>query len=82
MRHVIWSFRKLRTVGVTRHAVGVAGHLYYRRCATFARAMEAPIYVGAIDQGTTSTRFIVYDKAAREVASHQLEFEQIHPQAG
>ena len=39
-------------------------------------------YVGAIDQGTTSTRFIVFDKAARIVAVAQKEHEQIFPQPG
>jgi glycerol kinase len=39
-------------------------------------------YVGAIDQGTTSTRFMVFDKAARMVAVAQREHEQIFPRAG
>ncbi|RME09320.1 MAG: glycerol kinase, partial [Ardenticatenia bacterium] len=39
-------------------------------------------YVGAIDQGTTSTRFMVFDHSGLEVAKHQLEHEQIYPQAG
>ncbi len=39
-------------------------------------------YVGAIDQGTTSTRFMVFDHDGNEVAKHQLEHEQILPQAG
>ncbi|MCA1575076.1 MAG: glycerol kinase GlpK [Acidobacteria bacterium] len=39
-------------------------------------------YVGAVDQGTTSTRFMVFDHAGREVARHQLEHKQILPQAG
>lgn len=39
-------------------------------------------YVGAIDQGTTSTRFMVFDHAGCEVARHQLEHKQILPQAG
>ncbi|MCU0476882.1 MAG: FGGY family carbohydrate kinase, partial [Anaerolineae bacterium] len=39
-------------------------------------------YVGALDQGTTSTRFILFDKGGRIVASHQLEHQQIFPQAG
>jgi glycerol kinase len=42
----------------------------------------APAYIGALDQGTTSTRFIVYDELAHQVASHQLEHRQICPQAG
>ncbi|MCZ4548379.1 glycerol kinase GlpK [Gordonia rubripertincta] len=39
-------------------------------------------YIGAIDQGTTSTRFMIFDHAGNEVARHQLEHEQIMPQAG
>lgn len=39
-------------------------------------------FVGAIDHGTTSTRFMVFDHAGREVARHQLEHEQILPRAG
>jgi glycerol kinase len=39
-------------------------------------------YVGAIDQGTTSTRFMVFDQAARVVAVAQKEHEQIYPRPG
>jgi glycerol kinase len=39
-------------------------------------------YVGALDQGTTSTRFMVFDEQGREVAKHQLEHRQILPAAG
>lgn len=39
-------------------------------------------FVGAVDQGTTSTRFMVFDVDGREVARHQLEHEQILPRAG
>ena len=39
-------------------------------------------YVGAIDQGTTSTRFIIFDHASNPVASAQTEHEQIFPQPG
>ncbi|MDQ4079063.1 MAG: glycerol kinase GlpK [Chloroflexota bacterium] len=38
-------------------------------------------YVGAVDQGTTSTRFMVFDHGGNEVARHQLEHEQILPRA-
>jgi glycerol kinase len=41
-----------------------------------------PRFVGAIDQGTTSTRFMVFDHAGREVGRHQLEHDQILPAAG
>src|SRR5215471_15131018 len=39
-------------------------------------------YVGALDQGTTSTRFIVLDRDGRIVSSAQKEHAQIYPQAG
>src|SRR6202158_1976499 len=39
-------------------------------------------YIGAIDQGTTSTRFCVFDAAGKIVASAQKEHQQIYPQPG
>ena len=39
-------------------------------------------YVAAIDQGTTSTRCMIFDHDGAEVGRHQLEHEQILPQAG
>ena len=39
-------------------------------------------YVGAIDQGTTSTRFMIFDREANIIASHQLEHRQIFPKPG
>src|SRR4051812_28472944 len=41
-----------------------------------------PDFVGAVDQGTTSTRFMIFDHSGNEVAKHQLEHEQIMPQPG
>jgi glycerol kinase len=39
-------------------------------------------FVGAIDQGTTSTRFMVFDRAGAVVAMAQREHRQIYPQPG
>jgi glycerol kinase len=39
-------------------------------------------YVGAIDQGTTSTRFIVFDERGALVTVAQKEHQQIYPQPG
>ncbi|MFB4317069.1 glycerol kinase GlpK [Actinomadura sp. 21ATH] len=39
-------------------------------------------FVGALDQGTTSTRFMIFDHGGNEIARHQLEHEQILPRAG
>ncbi|TEB36729.1 glycerol kinase [Coprinellus micaceus] len=39
-------------------------------------------FVGALDCGTTSVRFIVFNKYADIIAQHQLEFPQYYPQPG
>lgn len=39
-------------------------------------------YVGAIDQGTTSSRFMIFDRESGVLASHQLEHRQIYPKPG
>ena len=39
-------------------------------------------YVGAVDQGTTSTRFIIFDKGGRIVGLDQKEHEQIFSKPG
>ena len=39
-------------------------------------------YLVALDQGTTSSRAIVFDVAGRVLSVHAIEFEQIYPQPG
>jgi glycerol kinase len=39
-------------------------------------------YVGAIDQGTTSSRFVLFDRDGRIAAIDQHEHEQINPRPG
>ena len=39
-------------------------------------------YIMAIDQGTTSSRAIIFNKKAEIIASSQKEFPQIFPQSG
>jgi glycerol kinase len=48
----------------------------------FCRRYKLANYVGAIDQGTTSTRFIVFDRSGRVVAIARREHEQIYPKPG
>ena len=42
----------------------------------------ADTYVGAIDQGTTGTRFMIFDHDGRIVASAYETHEQIYPEPG
>ena len=41
-----------------------------------------PKYIAAIDQGTTSTRCILFDHGGNIVAADQREHEQIYPRPG
>lgn len=45
-------------------------------------ASSEEVFVGSIDQGTTSTRFLIFDKAGEPVNVHQEEFSQIYPHPG
>ncbi|KAF2434513.1 glycerol kinase [Tothia fuscella] len=40
------------------------------------------VFIGAIDAGTTSSRFIIFDGTGNPVAQHQIEFKQKYPQSG
>ncbi|KAK4127205.1 glycerol kinase-like protein [Parathielavia appendiculata] len=39
-------------------------------------------FVGSIDQGTTSSRFLIFNGEGDPVASHQIEFENLYPRSG
>ena len=39
-------------------------------------------YIVALDQGTTSSRAVIFDDQGRMVASHNIEFAQIYPHPG
>ena len=39
-------------------------------------------YVASIDQGTTSTRCMIFNHSGQSIGMHQMEHEQIMPQAG
>ena len=39
-------------------------------------------YIGAIDQGTTSTRFMIFEQTGQVIAIDQKEHEQIFPKPG
>src|SRR6185436_3695130 len=46
------------------------------------RSTNLAEFIAAIDQGTTSTRCMIFDHDGAEVGRHQLEHEQILPKAG
>lgn len=40
------------------------------------------VFTAAVDQGTTSSRFLIFDSAGIPKTSHQEEFPQIYPNSG
>jgi len=52
------------------------------RFTTSKENVLAQFFIGSIDQGTTSTRFIIFDGTGQPVASHQHEFQQHYPESG
>lgn len=44
--------------------------------------MAGKKFIGAIDNGTTSTRFLIFDHTGNPVAEHQAEFKQMYPHSG
>ncbi|CAM3805743.1 glycerol kinase GlpK [Smaragdicoccus niigatensis] len=50
--------------------------------ATVHKKSDEPKFVAAIDQGTTSTRCMIFDQSGRVLGSAQREHEQIFPRAG
>jgi glycerol kinase len=52
------------------------------RFTTSKENVLAQFFIGSIDQGTTSSRFIIFDGTGQPVASHQHEFRQHYPESG
>src|SRR5688500_9442315 len=48
----------------------------------FKRNQLTKQYILALDQGTTSSRAIIFDRAGKIVGQSSREFEQIYPQPG
>src|SRR6516164_9361175 len=60
--------------------VGIAANLDHRERVREGGTVAD--FVGAVDQGTTSTRFMIFDHSGSEVARHQREHTQIMPRPG
>lgn len=43
---------------------------------------EEQSFVGSIDQGTTSSRFLIFNDQGEPVANHQIEFDNLYPASG
>src|SRR5271165_3988603 len=72
------------TGGPARRArrFGAASAIMARANPRREESLRMASYIGAIDQGTTSSRFIVFDRSGRIVSTAQKEHEQIFPKPG
>src|SRR5271165_4161852 len=61
---------------------GAASAIMARANPRREESLRMASYIGAIDQGTTSSRFIVFDRSGRIVSTAQKEHEQIYPKPG
>ena len=59
--------------------LGVENH---RPQFIMAAEFSEKVYVGAIDQGTTSSRFILFDRSGNMVGSASKEHKQLYPNQG
>lgn len=60
----------------------VVSNCFVRHFSDSRSNMSAPAsnmsYIGSIDEGTSSTRFILFDHYGKHVASHQIELKQYY----
>ena len=50
--------------------------------STTEEGKEKGLFIGSIDCGTTSSRFLIFNREGIPVASHQIEFENMYPESG
>jgi glycerol kinase len=55
---------------------------FYKFFLQLEKEVKMAKYIGAIDLGTTSNRFIIFDKKGEIIGVDQMEHEQIFPQPG
>src|ERR1700744_3702904 len=80
MQPVYPELRKRRSAGVGK--VGRIVSAATARSPPSRGGKQLAEFIASIDQGTTSTRCMIFDHDGIEVGRHQLEHEQILPRAG
>ncbi|RMD41250.1 hypothetical protein DV735_g3869, partial [Chaetothyriales sp. CBS 134920] len=56
------------------------GELFERNVGN--KADPKKTFIGSVDNGTTSSRFLIFDASGELVTQHQIEFKQIYPHSG
>ncbi|KAL9019161.1 MAG: hypothetical protein Q9185_003542 [Variospora sp. 1 TL-2023] len=83
---VLWRFLRTsqHSKTIPRHVMAASEHAAQAEQGVPLRSQKdlGKCFIGSIDQGTTSTRFMIFNGHGVPVASHQVEFKQIYPQSG
>jgi glycerol kinase len=71
---------------LVEHTNGADGESHDRHLSTgVSETREEKVahwFIGSIDQGTTSSRFLIFNGEGNPIASHQIEFENMYPEPG
>ncbi|KAL8363383.1 hypothetical protein RB601_009245 [Gaeumannomyces tritici] len=70
---------QVENAAVAQHVENVAQP---REAQPVVQDTEGEVFVGSIDQGTTSSRFIIFNRQGEPVEGHQIEFENLYPESG
>ncbi|KAF9466043.1 glycerol kinase [Collybia nuda] len=80
-RGILRSYGAVR-IPIKSYLVPRPSFLLFSRSVSHMASLKQGEFVGSLDCGTTSVRFIIFDKYADIVAQHQLEFPQYYPNPG
>lgn len=72
----------LASLSANSNIINMGDHNSVSSHESFVSVSNHESFIGSIDQGTTSTRFLIFNKDGEPVASHQVEFSQIYPESG
>ena len=70
------------TPSKTGHALAIPSGQFWLHGDRCFHPMSDPLYLLALDQGTTSSRAILFDRSGNTVATEQAEFRQSYPRPG
>lgn len=72
----------LREMYIKRARFFLISFYFLLNSTFFFLFIKMPKFIGSIDQGTTSTRFVIFDEQGSLITFHQIELEQHYPQPG
>ena len=84
MRGMRGSVGELSRVSAGHRSLGCSLFTWrnFAHANTMAPPDDDPVFVASIDQGTTSSRVLIFSRTGEPVAAHHDEFPQLYPHPG